>query len=68
VWWHTPVISTLGRLRQDDLEFEANMDYKMALSLKEKKKNSMPKLQMELGKKEVFFFSANMNSRKTPDE
>lgn len=26
-WWHTPVISGFGRLRQDDLEFEPNMGY-----------------------------------------
>jgi hypothetical protein len=26
-WWYTPVIPALGRLRQEDLEFEASMDY-----------------------------------------
>jgi hypothetical protein len=26
-WWHTPVILAFGRLRQEDREFEASMDY-----------------------------------------
>jgi hypothetical protein len=25
VWWHTSAISTLGRLRQEDHEFEASL-------------------------------------------
>jgi hypothetical protein len=27
VWWHTPVIPTFRRLRQEDCEFEVNLDY-----------------------------------------
>jgi hypothetical protein len=27
VWWCTPVITALGRLRQDDLEFKARLGY-----------------------------------------
>jgi hypothetical protein len=26
-WWHTSVISALGRLRQEDHEFEASLSY-----------------------------------------
>jgi hypothetical protein len=28
VWWYTPVISTLGRLRQENCEFKASLDYR----------------------------------------
>jgi hypothetical protein len=27
VWWYTPVIPALRRLRQEDLEFEASLGY-----------------------------------------
>jgi hypothetical protein len=27
VWWYTPVIPVLGRLRQDDCEFKASLSY-----------------------------------------
>jgi hypothetical protein len=27
VWWHTPVIPALRRLRWEDHEFEASLDY-----------------------------------------
>jgi hypothetical protein len=27
VWWCTPVIPALGKLRQEDHEFEASLDY-----------------------------------------
>jgi hypothetical protein len=37
VWWCTPVISALGRLKQEDLEFEANLDYRVRPCLKKKK-------------------------------
>jgi hypothetical protein len=39
VWWCTPVISALGRLKQEDLEFEANLDYRVRPCLKKKKKS-----------------------------
>lgn len=28
VWWHTPVILALRRLRQEDFGFEANLGYR----------------------------------------
>jgi hypothetical protein len=28
VWWYIPVIPTLGRLRQEDLKFEASLGYR----------------------------------------
>jgi hypothetical protein len=37
VWWCTPVILALGRLRQEDCKFEASLDYGMRLCLKKKK-------------------------------
>jgi hypothetical protein len=33
-WWHTPVILALGRLRQEDEEFEASMGYIVRSHLK----------------------------------
>jgi hypothetical protein len=27
VWWHTPIISALRKLRQEGQEFEASLDY-----------------------------------------
>jgi hypothetical protein len=27
VWWHTPIISALGRLKQEDCEFEGSLGY-----------------------------------------
>lgn len=27
VWWHTPTILVLGRLRQDESEFEVSLGY-----------------------------------------
>lgn len=29
VWWHAPIISALGRLRQEDHGFEASLSYKV---------------------------------------
>lgn len=26
-WWHTPIIPELWKLRQEDCEFEASLDY-----------------------------------------
>jgi hypothetical protein len=38
VWWCTPVFPALGRLRQDDHEFETTLDYVARPCLKKKKK------------------------------
>jgi hypothetical protein len=38
VWWHTPVILALRRLRQGDCEFEASLGSIGRLYLKKKKK------------------------------
>jgi hypothetical protein len=27
VWWHMPIVPTLGRLRQEDSEFKASLGY-----------------------------------------
>jgi hypothetical protein len=27
MWWHISIIPALGRLRQEDLEFQANLGY-----------------------------------------
>lgn len=29
VWWHTPVILALGRLRQEGHVFQASLDYRV---------------------------------------
>jgi hypothetical protein len=39
-WWHTPIIPPLGRLRQEDQEFEASMGYIARHCLKKKKKKA----------------------------
>jgi hypothetical protein len=36
VWWYIPVIAALGRLEQEDLEFEANLGYSETLTQKNK--------------------------------
>jgi hypothetical protein len=33
-WWHTPVIPALGRLRQGELKFQANLGYRVRPYLK----------------------------------
>jgi hypothetical protein len=39
VWWHTPVISALRRLKQEDCEFDVSLNYIVRpCSQKEKKK------------------------------
>jgi hypothetical protein len=42
-WWCTPVFPVLGRLRQEDCEFQASLGYTERLSLKKKKKKRKEK-------------------------
>jgi hypothetical protein len=37
VWCYMPLIPAFGRLRQEDLEFEANLSYIVSVSKKKKK-------------------------------
>jgi hypothetical protein len=41
VWWCTPVIPALVRLRLEDCKFEASLDYKVRLCFKKKKKTPL---------------------------
>jgi hypothetical protein len=36
-WWYTPVIPALGRLRQEDHDFEASLGYRRTRCLKKTK-------------------------------
>jgi hypothetical protein len=52
VWWHTSVISALGRLRQEDHKFKASLGYIVRSWLKKKKKktsNSSGPLSIQAG-------------------
>jgi hypothetical protein len=35
-WWHTPVISALRRLKQEDFEFKASLGYRARSCLRKK--------------------------------
>jgi hypothetical protein len=52
VWWRTPVIPALRRLRQEDLEFEILCTlpgvHSETLSLKEKKRKKTPQSRLAL--------------------
>jgi hypothetical protein len=51
-WWCTPVIPAFGRLRQEDLEFKANVGYIVSPCLKKpKKKNPKAEKRRELSGK-----------------
>jgi hypothetical protein len=41
MWWFTPVIPALGRLRQEDIEFQASLDCIARLCLKQQQKQKM---------------------------
>jgi hypothetical protein len=34
VWWYTPIITTVRRLKQEDCEFEASLGYRVRSCLK----------------------------------
>jgi hypothetical protein len=38
VWYHTPVIPTLGRVRQEECRFKTNKSYIVSSCLKKKEK------------------------------
>lgn len=40
VWWRTPAIPALGRLRWEDRKFEANLDWAATPCLKTKTKQT----------------------------
>jgi hypothetical protein len=40
-----PLIPAFGRLRQEDLEFEANLSYIVSVSKKKKKTTPQPKVE-----------------------
>jgi hypothetical protein len=44
LWWHTPVILALGRLRMEDPQFKASLSY-IAKSCLKKKKGQKKKKQ-----------------------
>jgi hypothetical protein len=55
MWWHTPAIPTLRRLRKEDFEFKVSLSYYMIrCCLKRKKKQ--PETEMS-GKCESFIQS-----------
>jgi hypothetical protein len=43
VWWYTPVIPALEKLRQEDLKFEVSLGYIVISCLKKKKKRKKKK-------------------------
>jgi hypothetical protein len=51
VWWYVPVIPALWRLRQEDHEFKASIDYATAQrSCQRKEKESVRKIQRKRGR------------------
>jgi hypothetical protein len=54
-WWYMPVISVLGKLRQEDCEFQANLNYivKSCLTPRPQKKSSQNDLNNIKKKKKV---------------
>jgi hypothetical protein len=49
VWWYTPVIPALGKLRKEDHEFEASLGYiARAVSKKKKKQGNRKDTQPQL--------------------
>jgi hypothetical protein len=46
VWWCTPVLPALGRLRQEDCEFWASVSYIERFCLKAKKKIKLNSLSL----------------------
>jgi hypothetical protein len=43
VWWHTPAVLALGRLRQEGREFEASLGYTMGDSVSKKQSKAKQK-------------------------
>jgi hypothetical protein len=54
-WWYMPVIPALGRLRQEDLVFEASLSYIVKLCVKKSKPK--PANQTKRHQNSIFYSS-----------
>lgn len=52
VWWHWPAIPAVGRLRQEDGEFEASSDWRVRPCLKTENKEGKREVGDRRGRKE----------------
>jgi hypothetical protein len=52
MWWHTPVITALRRLRQEDHEFEVSLGYVVKCCVNKKKRKEGERRERERRKKE----------------